>query len=76
MVRDKLEALNILLNCKNYQKAFSEVGANWQLSCELFSTLEKFMYVNYTDISKVNEKRYELFRARGRKVETGQPPPC
>ena len=34
------------------------------------------MYLSYTDITALNEMRYELFRAKSGKVESGQLPPC
>ena len=75
----KLKALKIILQNQRYKTAFSEIGANWDLSNEVLDTIEEFtckLYSRNTKFRKVNQLRYEMFRSKRGDVESGQLPPC
>ena len=65
--RGKLADLKLVKENVNLQEAFQQLGQDWTLSAALLTTLEMFtcrLYMTQTDISEVNEMRYQLFRIK------------
>ena len=64
----KLKALTkILLREKKFIDAFATLGSSWNVANELFCIIEKFvcqLYRRSTNILKLNELRYQMFRSR------------
>ncbi|KAI3381643.1 hypothetical protein SNEBB_009797, partial [Seison nebaliae] len=77
--RGKLTALKLLKDNANFQETFKQLGQDWTVSVELLTNLEIFtcrLYAAQTDISDVNEMRYQLFRIKNGNVDSSQLPPC
>ena len=77
--RGKLTALKLLQNNVNFQDTFKQLGQDWPLSGELLANLQIFtcrLYAAHTDITEVNEMRYQLFRLKNGNVDSSQLPPC
>ena len=73
--RGKLLALKLLRQTTKFKKAFLEFGQIWKMSDELFDSLEEFtcrLYVSQSDICKVNEIRFQIFRSKNGDVDSGQ----
>jgi len=74
-----LDALKLRKENVQFQEAFRKRGQDCTLSAELLTNLEVFtcrLYVAQTDISEVNEMRYQLFRIKNGNVDSSQLPPC
>ena len=77
--RGKLSALKLLKDHVQFQETFKQLGQEWTLSEELMTNLEIFtcrLYSAQTDITEVNEMRYQLFRIKNGDVDSSQLPPC
>lgn len=77
--RGKVGALKLLMNSEKFIDGFQNLGSEWQLTDSLFKLLEEFtckLYAIHTDITDVNQMRYELFRLKDGNVDSGQLPPC
>ena len=75
----KLKGLKLLQQNQNFQKAFTSLGEHWHVTDDLFDALQEFtcnLYAARTNISCVNELRYQLWRAKKGSVDSGQLPPC
>lgn len=62
-----------------FREAFTRLGEEWNITDELFSTLERFacsMYSHSARSTTVNDLRYEIFQSRNGDVSSGQLPPC
>ena len=70
-----------LMQSRDYQDTFSELGTEWDVSSILFEKLDAFTCLLYTPkVSspnfKVNELRCHLFCAKNGEIESHQLPPC
>ena len=77
--RGKPGALKILLSNIRFQQGFARLGKDWVLSTALLTILEEFtccMYAAHTQITNVNEMRFQLFRSKNGDIQSGQMPPC
>ena len=77
--RGKVTGLKLLINNPRFQTAFSDLGKDWTLQDDLFHVLEEFtckLYMSQTEITEVNEMRFQLFRAKNGDIQSGQLPPC
>lgn len=75
----KMKALKILMRSPKFRNVFASLGTSWSLSDDAFNTIQEFtcqLYCSNTKVIKVNELRYQMFRARGGDVASGQLPPC
>ena len=75
----KLGALKILLSNIRFQQGFARLGKKRVLSTALLTILEEFtccMYAAHTQITNVNEMRFQLFRSKNGDILSGQMPPC
>jgi len=69
----------MLINNKDHQDTFMELGRDWDVSMELMSKLENFtclLYAPKTSSMNINELRYHLFCAKKGDVESHLLPPC
>ena len=60
-----------------YQRAFVQLGKEWDVSGELMDKLEKFTFLMYgakSGATKVNDLRYHLFSAKKAKIKSHQLP--
>jgi len=65
--KGKSKALKMLINNKDHQDTFAELGREWDVSMELMNKLEHFtclLYAPKTSSTNVNELRYHLFCAK------------
>jgi hypothetical protein len=63
----KMNTINLILSTDTFREAFSRLGEEWNVTEELFSTLERFACSMYSLISKsttMNDLRYKIFRSR------------
>ena len=77
--KGKLTALKLIKWRPAYQELFQQLGAQWELSNELFVRLQEFtcqMYSSNPGTRDVNVLRYRLFCARKGEFESRQLPPC
>ena len=75
----KLKGLKILLREQKLINAFATLGSSWNVANEFFCIIEEFvcqLYCRNTNILKVNELRYQMFRSRRGEMEFAQLPPC
>ena len=75
----KLKALKIFLREQKFIDAFATLGSSWNVRNELFCIIEEFvcqLYCRNTNILKVNELKYQMFRNRREEMESAQRPPC
>ena len=57
--------------------AFMNIGISWNVSSELFSVIEEFVRDLYgKKMKNVNLLRYEMYCAKGGKIEPEDLPPC
>ena len=77
--KGKLTALKLAKRSPAFQELFQQLGVEWELSRELFMSLQEFtclMYSSNPGTKDVNELRYHLFCARKGELESNQLPPC
>ncbi len=68
-----------LLDEQEFETAMKDLGSQWEIAPKTLEGLEKFvcrMYSSKSKVSKVNELRYHIFKAKKGDVESGQLPPC
>ena len=69
----------MLINSKDYQDNFMELGREWDVSVEVMKKLENFtchLYAAKAMSTNFNELRYHLFCAKKGEVESHLLPPC
>ena len=77
--KGKLTALKLAKRSPAFQELFQQLGVEWELSHELFMSLQEFTCLIYSSnpgTKDVNELRYRLFCARKGELESNQLPPC
>ena len=75
--KGKSKPFKMLMKNGKYVRAFMNIGISWNVSSELFSVMEEFVYDLYgKKIKNVNLLRCEMYCAKGGKIEPGELPPC
>ena len=75
--KGKWKAVQLLLKNESYVKAMAQLGETWTLSNVTFNTIEALVCHLYGEKSQnVDLLRYELYGAKGGKVEPEGLPPC
>ncbi|KAK3753762.1 hypothetical protein QZH41_016442, partial [Actinostola sp. cb2023] len=77
--RGKVAAYRIVTRSAEFQETFQQLGMEWNLSDDLYRSLQKFtctMYCRNPGTSDVNELRYRLFCLKRGDVDSNQLPPC
>lgn len=77
--RGKISALNILKKSQQFQETFKKLGKSWSVPPDVSRSLEEFtcrLYATQSDITDVNELRFQLFRLKKGNIDSGQLPPC
>jgi hypothetical protein len=77
--KGKANPLKLLMNNREIQNTFIELGQEWDLSPELMNKLEAFtclLYAPKASSTKINDLRYHLFCAKKGEIESHQLPPC
>ena len=79
LCKGKLLALKIVKSDNDAKQAFTELSQSWDLSEDLFRSIEKVtcsFYSSGANASDVNDLRYNLFFAKNGEIESYQLPPC
>jgi len=77
--RGKTGPLDKMRSNSEFQCAFSNLGSAWEISDQMFDTLQHFtrlMYASSTKTVQVNQLRYEVFFAKRGEIESNLLPPC
>ena len=77
--RGKLRALKLLIDSRQFQNMFANLGEHWELSDELFEKLQSFtctLYSAKSGTNNTNDLRYRLFCARKGEIDSHLLPPC
>ena len=77
--RGKVAGYRIVTRNAEFQEMFHQLGMEWNLSDDLYRSLQKFtctMYCSTPGTSNINELRYRLFCLKRGDVESNQLPPC
>ena len=79
MVKANSSLLKIVKSDNDAKQAFTELSQSWDLSEDLFRSIEKVtcsFYSSGANASDVNDLRYNLFFAKNGEIESYQLPPC
>ena len=75
--KGKSKAFKMLMKNGKYVRAFMNIGISWNVSSELFSVIEEFVCDLYgKKMKNVNLLRYEMYYAKGGKIEPEDLLPC
>lgn len=75
----KIKALRLVQENEKYREAFATLGGSWDMPPDLFNVIQEFtclLYCRNTQLTSVNELRYNMFCAKKGNIESGQLPPC
>jgi len=75
----KLKGLKLITQNEKYRDAFTSLGSQWDLSSEVFNTIQEFtckLYSRNSKVHEVNELRYDIFRCHRGEIDSAQLPPC
>ena len=75
--KGKIKAVKLLEKYPEFIHCFQELGKSWIVTDDLVDQCEKFVCLLYGKmISDVDELRYQIFCAKGGKVDPSALPPC
>ena len=75
--KGKSKALKMLMKNDTYVRAFMNIGISWNVCDELFSSIEEFVCDLYgKKVKNVDLLRYQMYCAKGGKIEPEALPPC
>ena len=75
--KGKWKPLQLIMKNNNYVKAMMTIGDTWQVSDDTFNAVEQLVCHLYgKNIQNVDLLRYDLYCAKGGKVEPEALPPC
>ena len=75
--KGKSNAFKMLIKSGKYVRVFMNIGISWNVSTELFSVIEEFVCDLYgTKIRNVNLLCYQMYCAKGGKIEHKKLLPC
>ena len=77
--KGKLSTVKLVRKTEEHQETLKRLGSNWDLSTDLFNSLEALTCQIHCSDSKersINELRFNLFCARRGEAESWQLPPC
>jgi hypothetical protein len=77
--KGKASSLKLMIQNRELQDMFFELGQTWSVSSELMTKLEEFtclLYAPKASAVSVDQLRYDLFCAKRGEVESHQLPPC
>ena len=77
--KGKVSGLNLMLKNASFQQLFCNFGKEWTLADVNLTTPHEFtcrLNARRSNVSSVNDMRYQLFRAKKGGIQSGQLPPC